>query len=246
MNGTKIEIQTRDGVADAYVAHPAGGGPWPAVLFFMDGLGWRPALFDMADRLASYGYYVLLPNMFWRSGPFAPFDPKTVFAGGPERERLMAIIDALPDRIAMGDTVCFLSFLEQRPEVRDPRRIACVGYCMGGGFALNAACLFPDRIIAAASFHGGRFVTAPEAPDAIATQLRARVYIGVADGDRHHTPEVTRRLTAACEQAKATYAIEDYAGAAHGFAVPDTPAYNAFADEQHWDRLLALLRDSLA
>src|SRR5580658_7033531 len=87
MNGSRIEIQTSLGNIEAYVSHPIGPGPWPGVLFFMDGLGWRPTLFDMADRLASYGYYVLLPNMFWRSGPFAPFDAKTVFAGGPERER---------------------------------------------------------------------------------------------------------------------------------------------------------------
>jgi carboxymethylenebutenolidase len=246
MNGTRIGMPTSLGTIEAYISHPVGPGPWPAVLFFMDGLGWRPALFAMADRLASYGHYVLLPNMFWRAGPMAPFDPTTVFAGGPERERLMAVINALPDRIAMSDTVSFLSFLEEQPAVREARRIACVGYCMGGGFALNAACLFPDSIIAAASFHGGRFLTAPEAPEAIAKLLRARVYIGVADGDRHHTPDITRRLAAALEKAKVRYAIEDYAGAAHGFAVPDTPAYNAFADAQHWDRLLALLRDSFA
>jgi carboxymethylenebutenolidase len=246
MNGTRIEMPTSLGSIEAYISHPVGPGPWPAVLFFMDGLGWRPALFAMADRLASYGYYVLLPNMFWRAGPLAPFDPKTVFAGGPERDRLMAAINALPDRIAMSDTVSFLSFLEEQPAVKEPRRIACVGYCMGGGFALNAACLFPDSIIAVASFHGARFVTSPEAPDAIAKLLRARVHIAVAEGDRHHNPDVTRRLTAALEKAGATYAIEVYDGAAHGFAVPDTPAYNAIADERHWNRLLVLLRESFA
>jgi carboxymethylenebutenolidase len=246
MNGTRTEIQTSLGNIEAYVSHPIGPGPWPGVLFFMDGLGWRPTLFDMADRLASYGYYVLLPNMFWRSGPIEPFDPKTVFAGGPERERLMAIINALPDSLAMSDTVSFLTFFEEQHEVKDAHRFACVGYCMGGGFALSAACTFPDHIIAAASFHGARFVTSPEAPDAIGKLLRARVYIGVADGDRHHTPAVTERLTAAFTKAKVPYTLEDYAGAAHGFAVPDTPAYNALAAEKHWDRLRSLLRESFA
>lgn len=246
MTGTRFEMPTPLGSIEAYASHPAGPGPWPAVLFFMDGLGWRPTLFAMADRLASCGHYVLLPNLFWRAGRVAPCDPKTVFAGGPERDRLMAIITALTDGLAMDDAAAFLSFLERQPGVKDPRRIACVGYCMGGGFALQAACRFPDRIIAAASFHGGRFVTAPDAPAAIAQQLRAQVYIGVADGDRQHTPEVTRRLTAALEQAQARYAIEVFAGAAHGFAVADTPAYDAAAAERHWDRLLALLRDAFA
>jgi carboxymethylenebutenolidase len=246
MNGTHIEIQTSLGNIEAYASHPLGAGPWPAVLFYMDGLGWRPTLFDMADRLASYGYYVLLPNLLWRSSPFTPFDPKTVFAGGPEMDRLMTIINRLTDRMVTGDTVSFLTFLEEQQKVRDPRRIACVGYCMGGGFALSAACTFPDHIIAAASFHGGRFVTSQEAPGILEKMIWARVYIGVADGDRQHTPEVTKRLTAALAKTKVPFVIENYDGAAHGFAVPDTPAYNAFADEQHWDRLLSLLRESFA
>ena len=181
--GAKIQIRTQDGVADAYVSHPTGAGPWPAVILFMDGLGWRPTLFEMADRLASNGYYVLLPNMFWRSGAFAPFDPKTVFAGGPERDRLMTIVSAVTDESAMRDTEAFLELLAGKPEVEDARQVACAGYCMGGGLAIRAACSFPDRISAAASFHGGRFLTSPEAPEVIAKTVRARIYIGVAEGD---------------------------------------------------------------
>lgn len=246
MSGTKIEIRMKDGVADAYVSHPAGAGPWPAVLFFMDGLGWRQALFGMADRLASNGYYVLLPNIFWRSGAFPPFDPKTVFSGGPEMERLMKIVSAVTDESAMHDTETFLEFLAGRPEVKDAHKVACIGYCMGGGLAISAACTFPDHIAAAASFHGGRFLTSPEAPEVIAKKARARIYVGVAETDSHHTPEVTKRLTAALEEAKAPYTIERYAGASHGFAVPDLPVYNRDAAEQHWDRLLKMLRETFA
>ncbi len=246
MNGTKIEIRTKDGVADAYISHPAGAGSWPAVLFFMDGLGWRPTLFEMADRLASNGYYVLLPNMFWRSGEFVPFDVRTVFSGGAEMERLMKIVSAVTDESAMRDTETFLEFLAGRPEVKDAHRVACTGYCMGGGIAILAACSFPDHIAAAASFHGGRFLTSPEAPEVIAKKARARIYLAVAEVDRNHTPDVTKRLTAALEEAKAPYMIENYAGVSHGFTMPDLPVYDRDAAEQHWDRLLKLLRETFA
>ena len=246
MNGTKIEIRTKDGVADAYISHPAGAGSWPAVLFFMDGLGWRPTLFEMADRLASNGYYVLLPNMFWRSGEFVPFDVKTVFSGGAEMERLMKIVSAVTDESAMRDTETFLEFLAGRPEVKDAHRVACTGYCMGGGIAILASCTFSDHIAAAASFHGGRFLTSPEAPEVIAKKARARIYVAVAEVDRNHTLEVTKRLTAAFEEAKAPYTIELYAGVSHGFTMPDLPVYDRDAAEQHWDRLLKLLRETFA
>jgi carboxymethylenebutenolidase len=216
------------------------------VIFFMDGLGWRPTLFEMADRLASHGYYVLLPNMFWRSGAFAPFDPRSVFSGGAERERLMKIVDAVTGESAMRDTEAFLAFLEGRPEVRDAHKVSCVGYCMGGGLAVHAACAFPDRIAAAASFHGGRFLTSPEAPEVIAKKARARIYIGVSEVDRQHTPEVTKKLTAALEAANVPFAIELYAGVSHGFAVPDLPVYDREAAERHWDRLLKLLGETYA
>ncbi len=244
MSGSRIQIRTRDGAADAYASQPAGAGPWPAVLYFMDGVGWRPTLFEMADRLASNGYYVLLPNMYWRSGAFEPFDLKAMFSGGPERERMMKIANAVTTESAMQDTETFLEFLAASPHVKDSRKIACAGYCLGGGLAIAAACAFPDRIAAAASFHGGRFVTSSEAPEMIANKARARIYIGVAEKDASHTPEVTKRLTDALERAAVPYRIEQYAGASHGFVMPDLPVYDPGAAERHWDRLLELLHET--
>ena len=187
-----------------------------------------------------------MPNLLWRAGAFAPFDPKTAVGGGTETARLMAMVTALTDEYAMGDTATFLDFLASQPDVQNAHEVACTGYCMGGGIAIAAACTFPDQIAAAASFHGGRFLTSPEAPDVIAQKMRARIYLGVAEMDRRHTPEVTQRLTAALEAAKVPYTIELYRGAAHGFAVPDLPAYNRDAAEQHWHRLLRLLRETFA
>lgn len=243
MSGSKVEIETKDGVASAYVAHPEGAGPWPAVLFYMDALGVRPAMRAMADRLASHGYYVLLPDLYYRSGQYAPFDPATVFAGGPERERLGAMVSALDDATAMRDTAAYLDFLDRQPLVAKGE-LACNGYCLGGGLSLCAACHFPERLAAAASFHGGRFLVDPASADLIAAKVRSRVYIGVSEIDRAHDAETTARLEAALTAAKVPHTIELYPGVAHGFAVSDLPPYDQAAAERHWERLLGLLSET--
>src|SRR5947207_6325568 len=154
----RIEIATRDGLAPSYVFRPAGpgNGPWPAVLVFMDGIGIRPAMLEIGERLATYGYFVLLPDLFYRSGPYAPMNAKTVFADPGQRkillERFMskATLPAL-----MSDTQAFLEFLASERAVR-PGGVATTGYGTGGPASLSAAGTCPDRMVAAASYHGGR------------------------------------------------------------------------------------------
>jgi len=245
MSGTKTKIRTKDGMVDAHVSHPDGTGSWPAVLVFMDGLGWRPALFEIADRLASNGYYVLLPNMFWRSGVFEPFDPKTVFAGGPEMERLSKIISAVTDENAMRDTEAFLDFLATCPQVRNARKVACTGYCMGGRLSLSAAGHFPDRIAAAASYHGGGLATdAPDSPHRLAPAINARVYVGAAIEDRGFDDAQKQRLEQALTDAGVEHTVETYQ-ARHGWVPRDTPVHDPVATERHWQTLLELLEKTM-
>ena len=245
MSETKTRIRTKDGVVDAYVSHPDGSDSWPAVLVFMDGLGWRPAFFEIADRLASNGYYVLLPNMFWRSGAFEPFDPKTVFAGGPEMERLRKIISAVTDENAMRDTEAFLDFLATCPQVRDARKVACTGYCMGGRLSLSAAGHFPDRLAAAASYHGGGLATdSPDSPHRLAPAIKARVYIGAAIEDRGFDDAQKQRLEQALTDAGVEHTIETYQ-ARHGWVPRDTPVHDPVATERHWQTLLELLERTM-
>jgi carboxymethylenebutenolidase len=201
-------------------------------------------MFEMADRVASHGYCVLVPNVFWRSGPPFALDAKTAFADPSLREKIMALIKTLPNDVEMKDSATYLDFLAAMPEVKDKQRLATLGYCLGGGFSLCAAATFPERIAASASFHGGGFVTAPESPDLVAKNVRARVYIGVAEIDRTHTPEVTQALTAALEKAKVPHQVELYAGKSHGFAVTDHSVYDRDAAERHWERLVNLLRET--
>jgi len=242
MTGTTVQIETADGVANAYVSRPAGNGPWPGVLFLMDGPGLRDALYTMADRLASHGYFVVLPNLYYRIGAYEPFDLRIALTGsGPEFERLMRTAGSLALEDTMRDAGAWFDFLDAQPDVLG-RAHGVVGYCLGGAFAIAAACRHPQRIGMAASFHGGGFVTDPASTEEIATKVRAPVYIGVAEIDRRHTSAISEGLEAALARAGVPHAVELYPGSTHGFTVPDIPSYDAAHSERHWERLLAYLK----
>lgn len=228
-----------------HVFHPNGPGKWPAIIFYMDGVAIRPDLLPMADRLAKAGYVVLLPDLFYRSGPYKEFVPAEVFAGGPERERLMSMITAINNNLIMSDTSALLEFLDQRDFVSG-KKIGCVGYCMGGAFALSAAGTYPDRVAAAASFHGGRLATEkPDSPHLLAPHMRGQIYVGIAGIDPHFTPEEKQRLESALQSAGVSHEVEVYENVKHGFAVNDTPVYDRAASERHWTKLLGLFEKAL-
>lgn len=240
MTATKIDIKTHDGVADSHFFLPDGKGPAPAIIFYMDGLGLRQALFDMAGRLASHGYAVLLPNLYYRHGVSAPIDMMK------DRDRMMEMVQSVTNKGTMQDTEHFLAFLDAQPRVAGPK-IGCVGYCMGGALSLTAAGTHPDRVVAAASFHGARLATdAPDSPHLLAPEMLGEIYVGVSEIDPYLAPGETDRLDAALKQAKANATVEIYPGVQHGFAVPGLPIYDREASERHWDRLLALFKRKLS
>jgi carboxymethylenebutenolidase len=240
-----IDITTQDGVCAAYVFRPtgpaSGDGPWPAVLFYMDGAGIRPALFDMAGRIADRGYYVLLPDLFYRSGPYAPMDPKQLFSD-PEARKALAenYASKLGQANAMRDTRGLLDYLASQPDVA-PGKIAVVGYCMGGGLGLAAAGHFPDRISAVAAYHPGRLATdAPDSPHLLAPKLQAKIYIGRASDDESFPDAMKDRLEAAFHAAGVSYTLETYP-ARHGWVPADMPVHDPAAAERHWETLFQLL-----
>jgi carboxymethylenebutenolidase len=243
MNGQAVDIKTKDGIAPCQFFHPPQKGNRPAVILYMDAFGVRPALCDMAQRLAGHDYYVLLPNLFYRSGPFKPFNIATAFAEELERNRIMALMQSINNKAVMQDTASFLDFLE--PFVAG-RKIGCVGYCMGGAFALAAAGTFPDRIAAAAVLHGARLAAdQPDSPHLLAPKMRGAVYVGVAEIDSFFPPEEKQRLESALQSANVKYTIEVYPNAQHGFAVNDHVIYDRTASELHWQRILKLFSDNL-
>jgi carboxymethylenebutenolidase len=238
---TEIALETRDGVCPSFVYHPEGQGPWPAILLYMDGPGIRPAVHDVAKRLAGYGYLVLLPDLFYRSGPYAPIDPKVVFTN-PElrdqhRQKFMAV--TTPERI-MSDTGYFLDYLDGRADVK-PSPIGVTGYCMGGRFALLAAASFPDRIAVAASYHGGGLVSdAPSSPHRQAGKIKAKVYVAGAIEDGNFTDEQKQTLIEALSKAGVDHKVETYP-AKHGWVLSDMPVYDEACAERHWDTLVPLM-----
>jgi carboxymethylenebutenolidase len=242
---SKINIQTRDGTCPSYVYQPAGNGPWPAVLVFMDGLAIRPAMLELGERLATLGYYVLLPDLFYRSGPYEPMDPHVVFSDPEQRKVLMEkfIAPTTPAKI-MSDTRAFLEYLAAQPQVL-PGGIGTTGYCMGGLMSLTAAGTYPEQIVAAASYHGGRLATdAPDSPHLLAPKMRARLYIGGAIEDQSFPDDMKARLEQALTEAGVDHRIETYQ-AKHGWVFRDTPVYDAAAAERHWQSLDELFAATL-
>jgi carboxymethylenebutenolidase len=238
---SKVEIQTKDGTCPTYAYRPTGSGPWPAVLVFMDGLGLRPAVLEIGERLATRGYFALVPDLFYRAGPYEPMDPHKAFSDPEQRKILMEkfFAHATVANI-MSDTRSFLDFLAANPDVK-PGGIGVTGYCMGGVMSLSAAGTYPERIVAAATYHGGRLATdAPDSPHRLASKIRARVYVAGAIEDGSFPDAMKARLDAALTDAGVDHTIETYP-ARHGWVLRDTPAYDAAASERHWHTLLALL-----
>jgi carboxymethylenebutenolidase len=244
---SEVSIPTPDGPARAFTFQPeAGEGPWPAVIFFMDAPAIRPALFEMSQRLANHGYFVLLPDMFWRAGPYEPIDIAAVF-GNEEarREQFMKMRASTDTARGDADTTAFLEFLSRQPQVKGGK-VGTTGYCMGCGLSLRAAGLHPDRVIAAAGFHGGRLATDhPDSAHLLAPKIKAKVFIAGAEGDAGFPPEQADRLREALNAAGVDNEVTIYAGARHGYTMPDLPVYNEAAAERHWTDMLKLFDETL-
>jgi carboxymethylenebutenolidase len=227
-------ITTPDGTCAVTLATPEGDGPWPGVVMYPDAGGRRQVFGEMAERLAGHGYAVLLPDVYYRSGNWAPFDMNTAFSDPDERKRVMSMMSSVtPDKMA-ADASAFFDYLDSRPEVSGTT-FGTTGYCMGGRTSLVVAGRVPDRVAAAMSFHGGGLASDdPGSPHLLADLIQAAVYVGGAENDASFTPEAAETLDKALTAADVEHTIEWYA-AAHGFAVSDHhAAYDADAAERHW------------
>ena len=245
MNHREVSISTADGLCDASLHTPAGEGSWPAIIMFTDAGGVRPTFWGMADRLAALGYAVLLPNLYYRAGPFEPFDMSAAFSDADERARMMTLVATVTTEGVTGDIGAMLDFLAVQPDV-EGTAVGATGYCMGGGLSLRAAGRFPERVVAAASFHGGGLVSADEdSPHLLIGRMKARVYVAAAANDPWFDDEQLERLSQALAQAELEYTLVTYP-ARHGFAVPDTPAYDEAAAERHWRAMEELYRETLS
>jgi carboxymethylenebutenolidase len=245
MNPQQASIQTKDGTCKAWILKPDGKGPWPGVVFYMDGFGIRPAMIEMANHIAQQGYVVLLPDLFYRFGSYGPFVPKEVLKGD-FRAIIGPIMATTDNHKAAEDTAAFLSYIDSRGDVAG-NKIGTVGFCMGGGMALTAAGYYPDRVAAAASFHGGNLATElPTSPHLVVPQIKAEVYVAGADKDHGYPPEMAQRFEAALTKAGVRHKCELFEGKMHGWMKPDMPVYDAPAAERGWRELFALYGRTLA
>jgi carboxymethylenebutenolidase len=236
-----VDIRMPDGVADAYLARPDDGDRHPAVLFIMDAYGLRPRIEEMADRIAERGYAVLAPNVFYRAGrsPVIPFPDMTQEAARTDFfaqvRPLMA--ELTPERMAADGA----AYLDELAKVAD-EPVAITGYCMGVRLGLRIAAAHPERVAALAGFHGGGLVTDdPQSPHTVAPALDAELYFGHADNDGSNSPEQIAALDEALDEAGVTHTTQVYEGAAHGYTMSDTPAYDEPATERHFAALFDLL-----
>lgn len=244
MTHEQVAIRTRDGECHAHIMSPGDGGPWPAAIFYADAGGIRPAVVEMAQRLADAGHIVLLPDLFYRYGPYGPFVPTEVFKGdvGAILGPLMATTDNVK---AAEDTEGFLAYLDTRTDVAG-NKVGAVGFCMGGGMAITSAATHSDRFAAVACFHGGNLATdAPDSPHLWAPKLKAELYVAGADNDESYPPAMAKRLEAALTKAGVHHFAEIYPDAAHGWMMPDFPVYDQLSAERGWESMLALFTRNL-
>ncbi len=250
---TDVEIKTPDGTCDAAFIHPKTGS-YPGVLLWPDAFGLRPSMRDMGKRLAAEGYSVLVPNPFYRVAE-APFSDASNFSFQNPTDMaklrpLMASVNAPgnPEK----DATAYVGFLDAQKEVNKAKKIGTQGYCMGGPLVVKTAAALPERIGAGASFHGGGLVTdKPDSPHLLAPKIKASMYFGVASNDDERQPDAKDKLKAAFVAAKVPVEVEVYAGALHGWCVPDMPVqngkpiYNKPEAERAWAKLLALYKGNL-
>ena len=245
MRELTIDLPTPDGQMQTFICHPERGGPHPAVFFLMDAPGIREELRDMARRLATAGYYVLLPNLYYRHGRDTIYGPDVMKEGSVERERMRAVRMQMAIPPAMSDIGAMLAYIDRQVVVAKGA-VGCHGYCMSGPYALAAAARYPDRIAAAASFYGTWLVSdAEESPHRSLANMKAEVYIGCAEHDDLAPLPMIAELRTLFNQAGTAGELEIYPYVHHGFAFPERWCYDKPAAERHWERLHALYRRRL-
>jgi carboxymethylenebutenolidase len=242
----EVQIHTPDGTSDGVLYVPGASGRWPGVLHLTDIGGIRNSHREMARRLSEQGYVALMPNVFYRTRkppvldfPFTPGESRTT-------QRLAELSTPLTPEAMERDASAYIDFLAQQSAARS-ESMAVVGYCFTGAMAMRAAAALPDRILAAASFHGGRLVAdAPISPHLQLPRIKARLYFGHATNDNSMNQGAIAKLDVALAAWKGRYESEVYEGAFHGWTVPDSPVYNQPQAERAFKKLTMLLVETLS
>ncbi|HVY89699.1 MAG TPA: dienelactone hydrolase family protein [Hyphomonadaceae bacterium] len=245
MPATEITVRTPDGECPATLAKPDGKGPWPGVIMFMDGAGYRPPLGAFAQKIANHGFVVLLPDTLYRFRPYPGIDFSKPTSEDVRKQRMQMIMATSTLAAIQGDHGAFIAALDADRDVKRGK-IGTTGYCMGGRISLMCAALFPDRVAAAAAFHPGNLVgdiggdTLPPRLPAI----KAKLLVAMAKDDAFFTDPQQAEFTAAFKASHMKGSCMQWP-ARHGWTMPDGPVYDAVQAERHWEELAALFEGEL-
>ena len=238
-----LDIPTADGAMNTFIVHPDENGPHPVVLFYMDAPGKREELHDMARRLASVGYYVILPNLYYRKSRDFWLKERTEAA----MAEMFTFMHSLDRRTTLVDTAALLKFVDAQPAA-NAARIGMVGYCMSGPFVMWAAAEFPGHINSIASIHGANMANdTTDSPHLMAPKIKCESYFACAEIDKWAPPADIKKLEDSLKSAGVAHRIEWYPAVEHGFVFPKRAGiYNQPGAERHWERLLSLFRRTLS
>ena len=241
MIANEIDIATTGGVMNTFIIHPDENGPFPMVLFLMDAPGKREELHDMASRIAASGYYVMLPNLYYRKTRGFVFEPTS-----SGRKKMLEQMDNITNDMAIQDCQELINHGDSDANANNSA-VGCVGYCMSGPFAFSAASAIPERIKAAASIHGVKLLTdKDDSPHLKAHLIKAEMYFAMAENDKWAEPKMVDDLDQHLKTLGTNYRIEWYADTEHGFVFPKRGSiYDKASAEKHYERLLSLFERNL-
>ena len=236
------KIKTSEGQMETFITFPEEGGPFPTIFFFMDAPGKREELHDMARRIATTGYYVMLPNLYYRTKDHFELDFKT----RNNWDEMFELMSSIGNRMIVRDASAMIEVAASDPNA-ESQRVGCVGYCMSGPFALSVAAAYPERVKAAASIYGVRLVVdESDSPHLGFNQTNGELYIACAEFDDYVPPEMVTKVSEELKSSSANGRVELYPGVHHGFAFPDRgDIFNKEAAERHWERVHALFDRNL-
>jgi carboxymethylenebutenolidase len=240
-----VDIATKDGATTTFIAHPERDGAHPIILFFMDAPAIREELRDMARRIAAVGYYVMLPNLYYRRGVMELADLPPL-PDAEARARMFDLMGSLTIPMVMDDGDALLNFADRDPAA-SKGKVGTLGYCMSGQYAINFAGRYPQRVGAAASVYGVQLVTdRPDSPHLMAQKAKGELYFACAEHDTYAPLEMVEALDQTVKAKNLNGEVELYPGVHHGFAFPQRAVYDKPAAERHWERLFALWRRTLS
>lgn len=241
-----VNVPMTSGVSDSALFYPKGNGPWPAVLVWTDILGLRQVFREMGRRLAAEGFVVLVPNPFYRNAKAPVVDGSFDFSKPEDRAKVMPLAAALTAEANISDAKSYTDFLEQQPQTDKKKKMGVQGYCMGGPLTFRTAATVPDRIGAAATFHGGGLVTdKSDSPHLLIPKMKAEVLCCVADNDDKRDPAAKDKLKEAFAAAHLKATVEVFDGCNHGWTVRGSQVYNETGAERAWAELTELYKRNL-